>query len=282
MRWLCCGNINEGRDGRYDNTLLDPDGGRFYDTSEPRNTSFSSISEDNEGATLQIIETIGQLEDMSVPSLVNTLGACMDLIPSQHVRLYILNHLLEVLPSKKNKIITLRALLNMLDDKQRKEVSNIVTGLPPSVFGDSIAREQTRVLVDLVTDAKECAQIDKMRVASQKKFVEAIIEMFQQTLISLNSPEQTNVVIAILQKQLPSMQVKITLKQLVASRCMQADYASREDLMRQLFPSPESSSSSSSLSLSGHLNTSTDGLHATSTTTSSRNVNTQPHLIDEL
>jgi len=245
-------------------------------------------SEENEEVTLQILETIGQLGEAPERSLGDTLVACMDLIQSHHVRMYILNHLLDVLPNnttattttnKKNshnnaKMNTLRALVSVLDDPQRKELASIVNGLPPSVFGDPLAREQTRVLVDLAADTKECAHIDKLRMGSQRKFVETVIEMFQQTLSSLTANEQTRTIVGVLHKQLPALRMKIALKQLVFSRCLQPDYSSREEFMQQLL-------------LANSFITNDDPNHTpptttTTTSTSARTVNSQPHFIEEM
>jgi len=281
---LCCGNLTGGgRGSGYDgNMLLNPDTSRYESTPTTLHTAeiggggYHPSVEENEGTTLQILETIGQLEGTDEISLRDTLSACMDLIPSQHMRLYILNHLLDMQP-KRNKLQTLRALIATLDSRQKSELASIVTGLPPSVFGDALAREQTRVLVDLVTDAKECSNLDKSRVAPQRKFVETIIEMFQQTLSPRNTTEQARVIAGVLHKQLPSIKTKVVLKQLVSSRCMQPAYSAREELMRQLLLEEDESSHHTT----PNTTTSTTRTNDNNNIVNNRYLQQQPHIIEE-
>jgi hypothetical protein len=229
---ICCLHLREGRGD--DNSLLEPEG---PDTLAQREDNQSTTEREAfEGATQRIIETIGQLEGFSASSIQHALTDCMNCIPSQHVRLYILSHFLDTL-SKTNKLATLQALVSTLDDKQQHELVAIVTGLPPSVLGDSVAKETTRVLVDLLADTKECAQIDKLRIAAQNKFVDTTIEMLQQTLAPLHLAERENVIIGILHTQIPPLKMKITLKYLVFSRCLHPDQSARADFMRQLLSS---------------------------------------------
>ncbi len=130
--------------------------------------------------------------------------------------------------------------MTILDEKQRKEMVEIVTGLPPAVFGDVVAKEQSRVLVDLIADAKECAKIDKIKLGHHDKVVETTIEIFQQTLASLtSSDDQFHVVIGAIKEQSAPLRMKIMMKQLIASHCMDASYSSREELVHQLLSGNE-------------------------------------------
>lgn len=231
-RMLCCWHLREVRGD--DNSLLEPESGSSHDLSTRDDPASSYTTEAFEGATQRIIETIGQMEGFNTSSVQQTLADCMNCIPSQHVRLYILSHFLDTF-TKANKMATLKALVSTLDEKQQYELATIITGLPSSVLGDNVAKEATRVLVDLMADTRESAQIDKMRISSQKKFVDTTIEMFQQTLAPLPSGvERENVIIGILHSQLPAMKMKLTLKYLVFSRCLQPDPSARAELMRQL------------------------------------------------
>ena len=231
-----------------DNSLLDPASEHDNLTSSSSSSSSSSSyhrDDDHnqstttivfEETTQHIIEIIGQLEGFSASSIQHTLTNCMNCIPSQYIRLYILNHLLDIL-TKTSKLATLKALASTLDDKQQNELATILTGLPPSVLGDLVAKETTRVLVDLLADTKECSQIDKLRVAPHKKFVDTTVEMLQQTLSPLPVVERENVVLGILQSQPPALKMKLTLKYIVLSRCLQPDRAARVEFMQQLLNS---------------------------------------------
>lgn len=249
-RLMCCSQVR----GDDDNSLLDSDVGdnplmmtnshnnnnnssasnsRSSSSSSSKN-SFEAVSEANEAATQHILDTLGQLSDSSAPSIQSSLTTCLGFIPSHLVRLYIISHLLDTLPKATSKLDTLKTLARTLDDKQRTELTSIITGLPPSVFGDSLAREATRVLVDLLVDTKESMVIDKQRIASQRKFVDSTIEMFQQTLSSIHVGQHENIIMGILSEQIPPLKMKLILKQLVLSRLLQPDYASRNDFMQQL------------------------------------------------
>lgn len=235
---LCCWHM-PGRGVGDDNLLLDNEV-QPHDDAMPADHNPNldllpspAVIEEFEGVTQHIIETISQMDGFSVGSIQHTLTSCMNLIPSQHVRLFILGHLLDI-NAKTNKLNTLRSLVATLDAAQRDELATIVTGLPPSVLGDLQAKEATRVLVDLLVDTKECAQIDKLRVVGQKKFVDTTIEMLQQTMASLHTTDRENVLFGVLQTQLPALKMKITLKYLVFSRCLQPDQSARAEFMQQL------------------------------------------------
>jgi len=113
-------------------------------------------------------------------------------------------------------------------------LANIVTGLPSSVFGDPLAREHTRVLIDLVADTKECSRIDRAHIAPYRKFVDAVVEMLVQVNASLPPTSQTRTIVSVLREQPAPMRMKVTLKQLVFSKLMLADHSSREELMTRL------------------------------------------------
>lgn len=239
-RLMCCST----RSDEHDNSLLDPIGdnsllmsNRGSSSGKRHNNNNNSINiealEANEAATQHILDTLGQISDSNAPIIQSTLTTCLAFIPSQLVRLFIISHLLDTLP-KTNKLTTLKTLTKILDDKQRTELSSIITGLPPSVFGDNVSREATRVLVDLLVDTKESVAIDKQRIAPQKRFVDSTIEMFQQTLASIHVNQHEDIILGILSEQMPQLKMKLILKQLVLSRCLQPDYASRNDFMQQL------------------------------------------------
>jgi len=248
-RVLCCAHIAGSGPNEYDdNTLLDTRSsssnnnrndnnvyelGGFMTGTNPHHSPPMNL-EENEGITSQIIEAIGEVGEVNVETLQNTFSACVAMIPSVHVRLYVINQLLDIVAKKNNKVATLKALVSVLDEKQQQEFASIVTGLPSSVLGDAFAKEQTRVLVDIIADTKECTQIDRIRISGQRKFIETIVEMFQQTLSPLDPSGQLQVVVGVLGLQSPAMKMKITLKQLIFSRTLQSDHSARENFMQQL------------------------------------------------
>eukprot|EP00026_Physarum_polycephalum_P015328 Phypoly_transcript_15979.p1 GENE.Phypoly_transcript_15979~~Phypoly_transcript_15979.p1 ORF type:complete len:249 (+),score=26.39 Phypoly_transcript_15979:85-831(+) len=239
-KMVCCLHLRGAVDDN-DNSLLDPETGHdTLSSSHNRDREDVHITQEIEafeGVTQRIIETIGQLEGFSSTNIQQTLTDCMNCIPSQHIRFYILSHFLDTL-TKTNKMATLKHLVATLDEKQQKELEGIITGLPSSVLGDAVAKESTRVLVDVFTDTKECSQIDKSRITPHKKFVDTTIEMMQQTLAPLHDAmDREKVIVGILTSQLPSIKMKITLKLIVFSRYLQPDPSARVEFMHQLLNS---------------------------------------------
>jgi phenylpyruvate tautomerase PptA (4-oxalocrotonate tautomerase family) len=200
----------------------------------------------NEGAQDEeviqsIFDMLGNVTELSTEEIENLLWEAMGLIKPVNVRMVILSNLLGTERTRakdgEQMLEYIKCLVSVLEQEQRQELAALIHDLPSAVLGDIIAKEQTRVLIDLNIDVKESMKEDRVRASKKRKLVDTVTEMLLQTLSPLPPPERKQVLVFLLSKQTYSLQLKTILQQLFMSRLVSPGIASREKLVRWLMGS---------------------------------------------
>ena len=239
---FCCNWSAHSRDEeRFDSGLLSPPMG---DLIHPNNYSRGGCnllvdgSQEDEDIIHSIFDVFSNAHAPNVEGMKTLLWEALELIKQGNVRVVVLSNLLEgeraQAKSGEQLLEHIKCLVSTLEHTQRRELATLIQDLPSAVLGDTFAKEQSRVLIDLNTDVKESVKDDKVKVVRKKKLVTTITEMLLQTLSLLSSPERIQVLVYILSKQNYPLRLKIVLQHLFLSRLVSASVTSREKLVHSI------------------------------------------------
>eukprot|EP01112_Ceratiomyxa_fruticulosa_P019420 TRINITY_DN6350_c0_g1_i3.p1 TRINITY_DN6350_c0_g1~~TRINITY_DN6350_c0_g1_i3.p1 ORF type:complete len:272 (+),score=58.78 TRINITY_DN6350_c0_g1_i3:135-950(+) len=229
-------NLNNNNNNNNNDILLNP----ILREPEQQRLGFSNTNaEEDEVVVGKIMEQIDGIEDPSQSAKV-----VFNLVPSTHLKVVILGYVLGLERTKrqpKSGVVDERVLemlvvlMRRLDDVERREIFDIITGLPSAVLGDNIAKDATRVFIDLYSDVKESFKDDRLRVYPQRKLVETLSEMIQQFFSRLG--ERSDDRLALLGDLLETLgraKVKLILQQLLSTRIIPHEAQKRLALMEIL------------------------------------------------
>jgi len=201
--------------------------------------SHNNTAEEDEMIVGKIIEQLEGIEDAAESAKV-----VFSLVPSAHLKVVILGYMLGLERTRRQpksgivdeKVLEmLVVLMRRLDDVERREIFDIVTGLPSAVLGDNIAKDATRVFIDLYSDVKESFKDDRLRVYPQRKLVETLSEMIQQLFSRLGERGDDRLaLLGDLLETLGRAKVKLILQQLLSTRIIPYETHKRHALMEIL------------------------------------------------
>jgi len=182
-----------------------------------------------------VFDMLGQASDPTSDDMKMLMHNALDLIRQSNLRMMILTGLLEHIGTKSEygEGHVMR-LVSTLEDQQRYELAALIRDLPPAVLGDSVAKEQSRVLIDLSVDVKDTLREDKHRVSRKRKLVDTLTEMLQQSLTRYSMVEQEQVLLYTFNQQPYVWKLRCIVQQLFLLQLVPASVVTRETLAHRI------------------------------------------------
>lgn len=236
LELFCC-NFNpppRDNENRFDSGLLAPSMLTMGSSNRGHTTTISYY--EDEEIIQNIFDVFAHITDPSAAQMEKLLCTALEQIKEPSIRMVIVSNLLESnrqhAKTNEHMLEYVLSLVSPLDDKHRKDLTTVILDLPAAVLGDAVAREHSRVLIDLNADVKESMKEDKHRIAKKKKIVDTITEMLQQSLAQLTPAERDQATIYIFSQQPQPLMLKTVMQQLFMSRLVSASVTSREELLQ--------------------------------------------------
>jgi len=234
---LFCCNWSEATQqdiGDFDNTLLALDPPQNNNNNNNKG-KLSDVNIQEEEQIIQcIFEILGQINEPSEEDMSRVLLQGLELIKQGYLRMAIIENLLETSETSERSFQNISQLIQTLDEKQTKELATLIHDLPPAVLGDSFAKEQSRVLIDLHADVREGIREGKAKLAKRKRLIDTVTEAFQQALSRLSPQGKNTVVVYVFSKQSDILKHKVIIQQLFTSKFILASTTSRERFLKKL------------------------------------------------
>lgn len=232
LELFCCNWSSPSRDiDHFDGGLLS----HSLTLVNPTSADTSKTVPAEEDVIQTVFDMLGQVSDPTVDDMKLLVYNVLNLIGTTNLRMGIITNLLVQLGiSNETGGGYVMRLVNTLEEQQRIELATIVRDLPPAVLGDSVAKEQSRVLIDLSVDVRDTVREDKHKASRKRKLLDTLTEMIQQTLTRLPVFEQEQVLLYTFHQQPYVCKLRYILQQLFVSQLVPAGVDDRETLAFQI------------------------------------------------